>query len=273
MRSMLRLALATALLVGAVGLVVWAIRDEQHGVETVTPDVLTVATDFPAPGFWEGSDVRHVSGGFEADLAVELADRLGLDRVEVVERRFDDLVDGRAGGFDVALAQVSITRERAAVVDLSRPYLTTPVGVVGRAGDDTVPDLADARTLRWAVQEATTEVDVVDDLIRPDDDATVYPTVAAALSAVARQVVDVAAIDFVRALAEVDEPPDLALAAQVTAPQNVGALLPEGSDNLSAVDAALRSLEADGTLDDLRDELFDRYDTDLSDLPTIRVTP
>jgi len=273
MRSMLRLLAAVALLLGAVGLVVWAIRDEDQGIETVTPDVLTVATAFPAPGFWEGRDVRHVDGGFEAELARELADQLGLDRVAVVSRPFDELVEGDAAGFDLALAQVSITRERAKVVDFSRPYLTTPVGVVGRAGADPLPDLADAREQRWGVAEATTQVDVVDDLIEPDTDAVVYPTVAAALTAVARGAVDVAAVDFLRALAEVDEQPALAVAAQVTAPQDFGALLPDGSDLVSDVDAALRALEADGTLDDLRDDLFDRYDTDLSDLPTIRVTP
>lgn len=263
---MLRLLAAVALLSGAVGLVVWAIRDEDQGIETVTPDVLTVATDLPAPGFWDDD-------GFEAALARELADRLGLDRVEVVERRLDTLVEGRAEGFDVALAQVSITGKREQVVDFSQPYLTTPVGVVGRAGADPVDDLAGARTLRWGVETASTEVDVVDDLIRPEDDATVYPTVARLLTAVGGRGVDVAAVDFLRALAEVDEQPALALAAQVTAPQHYGAVLPEGSDLLPDVDAALRALEADGTLDDLRDDLFDRYHTDLSDLPTIRVTP
>ena len=280
MRSMVRLVALAAVVVVVAGAIVWLVRGdsdvEGSAAGVFRPreqGVLTVATDFPAAGFWEGDDVAHVTGGFEHELAQELATRLGLERVEVVARPFDALVDGSAGGFDLALAQVSITRRRAELVDLSRPYLTTPVGVVGRSGGAApdVADLADARGLRWGVAEATTEIDVVDDLIVPEADATVFPTVADALGGVARRSVDVAALDLVRALAEVEVAPGLALVAQVTAPQHYGALLPRGSKNLAAVDSALRSMEADGTLEDMREELFDRFE--VGDAPVVRVTP
>ena len=238
--------------------------------------VLTVATELPAPGFWDGGgrdgrDGDDLTGGFEHDLAVELADRLGLDRVEVVGVPFDRLVAGRAQGFDVALAQVSITRERERDVDFSAPYLTTPVGVGGPAGLD-VPDLAEARTLRWGVGRATTEAGVLDDLVRPDDAPQVYRTAGAALAAVARGEVDAAAADWfaVLAAAAADR---LQLVAQITAPQHYGIVLPEGSDDVEAVDAALRGLEADRTLPRLRDRLYDRFSVDPDDIPTIEVTP
>ena len=238
------------------------------------PDTLTVATTFPAAGFWEGADVDHIDGGFEYELARELADQLGLDQLRVVDVAFDDLVAGEADGFDLALDQVSITRERAQVVDLSRPYLTTPVGVVGRAGADVdVADLAAARELTWAVEASTTQVDLVDDLINPEDDPRVYPTIVDVLDAVVRGDVDVAAVDYLRALAEVDADDRLVLAAQVTAPQHYAALLPRGSGNLEAVDAAMRALAADGTLRDLRRVLYRRFDVDQNDVPTIRVSP
>lgn len=237
------------------------------------PDTLTVATTFPAAGFWEGPDVDHVDGGYEYELAQELADRFGLDDVRVVDVPFGELVSGKAEGFDLALAQITVTTERAEVVDLSLPYLTTPVGVVGRADADVdADDLAAARDLTWAVEGSTTEVDVVDDQIRPEDDARVYPTVADALEAVVRGDVDVAAVDYVRGLAEVADDDRLVLAAQVTAPQHYAALLRQGSDNLEAVDAAMRALAADGTLRELRDELYDRFDVDENDVPTIRVS-
>jgi polar amino acid transport system substrate-binding protein len=233
---------------------------------------LTVATQFPAPGFWEGSDADHVTAGFEYELALDLADQLGLDEVQVVEVPFDRLVEGRADGFDLALAQVSVTHERAEVVELSEVYLTTPVGVIGRPGLD-VPDLETARGLTWGVAASTTEVDVLDDLVRPDDEPTVYATTARTVRAVLRDDVDVAALDYLRGLAEVDEDDRLALVAQITAPQHYAALLPKGSSNLEAVDAAIRRLRADGTLRRLEDELNDRFDVDVNDVPTIRVTP
>lgn len=246
--------------------------------------VLTVATELPAPGFWDGggpdgTDVDRLRGGFEHDLADALADRFGLDRVEVVDVAFADLVGGEAQDFDIALAQVSITHGRERHVTFSAPYLTTAVGVAGRAGLD-VPDLADARTRRWGVARGTTEVDVLDDLVRPEDDPRVYPTVARALAAVERGEVEVAAADWFEVLAaaaaagkpEVRDDA-LALVAQITAPQHYGIVLPKGSDDLDAVDSALRALEADRTLPHLRDDLYDRFSVDPDDVPTIEVTP
>jgi polar amino acid transport system substrate-binding protein len=249
--------------------------------------VLTVATELPAPGFWDGggadgTDPDQLSGGFEYDLAHELADKLGLDRVEVVDVPFDRLAGGQARGFDLALAQVSITRRRSRHVTFSVPYLTTPVGVAGRADLD-VPDLAEARTRRWGVAEATTEVDVLDDLVRPDDEPKLYPTVAEALAAVTRGEVDVVAADYfeVLAAAAAAGKPEvradaLALVAQITAPQHYGVVLPKGSvgsGNVEAVDSALRALDADRTLRRLRQRLYDRFSVDPDDVPTIEVTP
>lgn len=276
MRTMRRLLVVIALVAGVGGAVVWAVRDDggaaSGAFSPVTAGTLTVATsEVPAAGFWEGSDADHVTGGFEWELAGDLADELGLDRVAVVVRPFGDLVGGSATGFDLALAQISITRGRERRLDLSQAYLTTPVAVVGRHGVEEVPDLAAARDLRWGVGRATTEEDLVEDLIRPSVAARTYADAGDALAAVLAGEVDVAAVDFVRGLAEADAEPRLAVLAQVNDPQHYGALLPDGSGNVAAVDSALRTLAADGTLDDLRDQLYDGFDTDTDGLPTIRV--
>jgi polar amino acid transport system substrate-binding protein len=239
-------------------------------VEPVHDDVLTVATQLPARGFWNGSSPGDIDGGLEAELADELADHLGLDGVRVVEVPFDDLVAGRAEGYDIGLAQASITDERQAVVDFSRPYLTTFVGVVGRPGTD-APDLAAARELGWGVAGSTTEEDLVTERIRPDRDARTYQDATAALAGVVSGEVDVAAVDLLRALAEVSAEPDLALVAQIAAAQVYGAVLPEGSSNLQEVDSAIRALGADGTLRRLSDELFEGFDVSTDGLPTIRI--
>ena len=250
--------------------------DEGSGASgTFTPrtdDTLTVATGFPSAGFWEGTDVDHVTGGFEYELAQALADRFGLEKLKVVDVPFDELVAGKAKGFDLALAQVSVTAKRAKVVDLSESYLTTPVGVVSREGLD-IPDLAKAREQRWGMAKATTEVDVVKDLVRPDAEVRVYRRTADALAGVVNREIDVAALDYVRAFAEVAEGQGLEVAAQITAPQNYAALLPKGSSNLEAIDSAVRALKRDGTLDELTDDLYDQFDVDANAVPTIRVTP
>jgi polar amino acid transport system substrate-binding protein len=268
---------AIVVLAGLVAVVVALRSDDDTGnpagvfVE-MTPGVLTVATEFPAPGFWDGANVRDVTGGFEAELADELAVHFGLERVVVVDRPFESLVSGEATGFDLALAQISITRDRRQVVDLSSPYLTTTVGVVGRPALD-VPDLEAARQLRWGVAAGTTEADVVHNLVRPETDETTYRSTSALVAAAARGEIDVAALDLARALAETDRTPDVTLLAQVNAPQHYGALLPKGSRNLEAVNSALRTLRADGTLRDLEDLLYEDDRPMLHDLPVLRVTP
>jgi polar amino acid transport system substrate-binding protein len=264
------IAIVVALSVTSIGCGDGSANRAAGSVDPVHDDVLTVATQLPARGFWNGSTPAGIRGGLEAALADDLADRLDLDRVRVVEVAFDELVAGEAEGYDIGLAQVSVTGERRQDVDFSRPYLSTFVGVVGRPGAE-VPDLAAARELRWGVARSTTEQDLVADHVRPDREARAYPDTTATLAAVAGGQVDVAAVDLLRALAEVSANADLSLIAQIAAPQLYAGVLPKGSPNLEAVDAAIRALGADGTLRRLSDELFDTFHVSTDDLPTIRL--
>jgi ABC-type amino acid transport substrate-binding protein len=240
--------------------------------EPVRPNALTVATTFPAAGFWEGTDVDDIGGGMEYVLARELADRLDVERVEVVDVPFDDLVRGHADDFDLALAQISVTERREEDVELSETYLTTPVGVVGRDGTE-APDLATARGLRWGVGRATTQTELLDDKVRPEQEPRTYPSTSAALDGLAQGEVDLVATDYIRALAEVDARDELALVAQIDEPQYYAALLPKDSPNLDVVNAAIRQLGASGTLGELRDALYARFDVDPDSIPTIGVAP
>jgi polar amino acid transport system substrate-binding protein len=241
--------------------------------EPVRGNSLTVATTFPAAGFWEGSDVDHVTGGMEYELARELADHLDLRRVEVVQVSFEDLVRGDADDFDLALAQISVTEQRERDVELSETYLTTPVGVVGRTGTE-ADDLATARELRWGVGEATTQADLVEDKVRPEREPRTYRSTTAALEGLAKGEVDLVAADYIRALAEADAAQgDLALVAQIDEPQYYAALLPKDSANLEPVNAAIRDLRASGTLGELQDALYARFHVDPDSVPTIGVAP
>src|SRR5215470_11841088 len=99
----LPLALAAVLSASACG----GGSSEGARFEPVKPGVLTVATAFlPAPGFWEGTPPTQ---GFEAGLAAALAKGLGLDRVDVVQVPFAQIVAGRLHGADLALSQLTPT--------------------------------------------------------------------------------------------------------------------------------------------------------------------
>ena len=49
----------------------------------VTDDTLTVVTNLPAPGFWNGDDPEDITGGYEYDIALALQEGLDLGNLEV----------------------------------------------------------------------------------------------------------------------------------------------------------------------------------------------
>ncbi len=113
--------------------------------------MLKVATAFlPAPGFWEGTPPTK---GFEAALAADLATGLGLERVEVVQVPFAEIVSGKLGGADLALSQTTPTEERDKQVDFTTPYLVSPPGVLARLGVE-ARDVNGLQKLRWVISSA-----------------------------------------------------------------------------------------------------------------------
>ncbi len=146
-------------------------QDAGGSFEPATPGTLTVATSLPALGFWDGDDVDDLTGGFEWGIAEALGERFDVE-VTYLDVPFEQLAAGDLGEADLALAQISITDGRLDQMDLSEPYYLTHAGAL--AGTDVeLRDLADAKELRWVVEESTTEQDFLEDVIRPDDEPIV----------------------------------------------------------------------------------------------------
>jgi polar amino acid transport system substrate-binding protein len=236
--------------------------------------VLTVATSLPAPGFWEGADASSLDGGFEWEIADALAARFHLD-LDVVDVPFESIVAGDLGDADMAIAQISITDERAEVVDFSTSYYVTGAGVLGAAGADELTDLKSAKEQTWVVVGGTTEETFVNDVIRPDDDPLVVEDDQAAADAVAAGTVDVALLDLSSALVLTNDDAQLAVLGRFATDQRYAIALPHDTSdqdrrNQDAVDAAIRALDADGSLEQFaHDWLVPAYGADVSDIPII----
>jgi ABC-type amino acid transport substrate-binding protein len=236
--------------------------------EPGTDGVLTVATaTLPAPGFWGGSAADEPGEGFEASLAEELADELGLDRVRVVQVPFADIAAGDLGGADVALTQMTPTDERNEVVDFTRPYLESPPAVLVRTGVE-ARDAFELRELRWVVVEVSTLTERVVDEIRPDTDVTTVEKRADALDLLRAGRADAFLTDLpiAQGIAQ-SEPKVFEVAGQLSGPEGLAVVLPDRSSNLQITDSAVRRLVADGTVDDLRDRWFGD-----ADIPLIRTS-
>jgi ABC-type amino acid transport substrate-binding protein len=212
---------------------------------------LTVATAFfPAPGFWEGVPAAP-TGGFEWELAGVLAKRFGLASVVVVPVAFGDLVSGHLGGADLALSELTPTAERGKVLDFSTPYLVAPPGVVVRPGTS-VRDLAGLRQLRWVTVTGSTLTKVVHDDVRPERSALEVAGRPDALDAIDSGRAQVMLLDLPVALALAKAQPErYHVTAQLAGSEGLAAALPNRSKNLAAVDTAIRSFVADGTIDRL----------------------
>ncbi len=143
-------------------------------VKLTSDGELTVATNLPAPGFWNGDDPDSINGGFEYCMAADIATSLGLDKVKVVNVSFDALVAGQTAGFDLALSQVTITDERAKVVDFSTPYFSSDQGVLVNKGT-TISNIDEAKKAKWGVQASTTGQSYLADVIKPDERAGGVP--------------------------------------------------------------------------------------------------
>ena len=229
--------------------------------EPTRAQTLTVMTQpLPTPGFWEGAG-DHPTGGMEYGIARELARRFRIDRVVVRTEPFSRIVGGDLGDADLALALITPTEQRDEVLDFSTPYIHAAPALVTRVGTS-VPDVQTAQGLRFATEASTTLEQIVADVIRPDAPPLRYPSEGAKLQAIRSGRADVGLFDLPEAQAIANGDPGLEVAAKLTTTEPIAAALPEGSDNVEAVSAALRAMKADGTLDRLAERWLGESLTD-----------
>ncbi|HEX2053471.1 MAG TPA: ABC transporter substrate-binding protein [Actinomycetota bacterium] len=247
-------------------------QENQEGFSPVNEGVLTVATNLPAPGFWNGDDPSQITGGFEYGIAQELAKRLNLDGVRVVNVSFDALVAGQAKDFDVAFSQVTITDERAEVVDFTEPYYSSDQGVMVRRGTR-VPDLAAAKRLRWGVQASTTGQTFVEEQIEPEAEALVYSETTQAFTALQANQVDAVLLDTAIVLGQASQPGSpFEVVGQFRSGEAYGGVLPKGSANLEEINRHLKAMVDDGTVSRLGDQfLAPQFGSDPAKVPYIEV--
>jgi ABC-type amino acid transport substrate-binding protein len=215
------------------------------------PGVLTVATtSVPSPGFWEGT-ASHPTGGFEYELARDLAQRFGLRLVRVVLVHFHRIVSGQLGGADIALDLITPTSQRQQVLDFSTPYMDAAPTVLVRSGTS-VPDLDSAQRLRWGAVRATTFVDIIATSIMPDGPVRIYDNTNEMLAGLRSGSIDAVLLDMPLAvLTAAQSHGRLQAAAQLPTRETIAAALPKGSANVEAVDSAMRAFAADETLNRL----------------------
>ena len=258
---------ALCLLAACAALTACSTGDNNAGAkfEPATPGVLTVATAFlPAPGFWEGNPPTR---GFEAQLALAIAKHLGLSKVAVKQVPFAQIVSGHLDGADIALSQITPTKDREKVLDFTSAYIDAPPGVLARQGV-VAGDVNGLQGLHWVISRVSTLTPILMHDVRPNQAPAVTEDRTGALQVLRAGKADALLLDLPVALglAQAD-PGRFHVLGQLSGSDALAAALPHDSHNDEIVDSAIRFLQADGTIDSLMSRWLGQSQ---DDVPLIR---
>jgi hypothetical protein len=163
------------------------------------------------------------------------------------------------GQFDAAADGITITEERAQIVDFSEGYINVDQRLMARLDEDrftTADEFAADDSLLIGTQLGTTNYNTAADLVG-EDRIQPFDDFGLAVQALIAGDVDAVIIDetagqgYVGVNAE-----DLQLVGDSLSSDELGFIFPKGSDLLEPVNAALAAMAADGFLDDLAATYF-----------------
>jgi len=213
---------------------------------------ITVAVENAYPPFNFIDEATGEAKGWDYDTVREICKRINCVP-EFKEAAWDGIFPAmQAGEYDMLADGVTITDERAKIVDFSIPYVTIGQVLLVRADESgTVEDFkADANKLVGTQIGTTNEIVAKKNF--PEERVQSFDDFGAAIVALLSGDVDGVVIDNVTASGFMKENPGkLKILGQLTSDEQLGFVFPPGSELKDAVNAALESMKADGTLDAL----------------------
>ena len=222
--------------------------------------VLSVVTSLPGPNFWgtTETDPGAIKTGLEYDMANDIAAKCGL-KMEFRNEGFDAIVAGQIpeGSYDISLSQITITDDRAKVVDFSNGYFKADQGVLVKKGT-TVGSWADIAAMNVGVQASTTaEYYLMTDAKYKVKSVKSFPDLTSAYEALSSGQVDSVIIDTPINLGQAAQSNgELEVVAQFKTGDEYGAIFPKGSDRKAIFDPIIKGLVDDGTITALTVKYF-----------------
>ena len=197
--------------------------------------------------------------GWDYDALAEICQRLNCKPV-FKEIGWDGMIQAVSQGqFDMAADGITITDERAQVVDFSDGYIAVEQRIMVRVDETRVAQLDDFKasaTLKLGTQKGTTNYDEAIKLVG-DSRVTAFDTFPDAVQALIAGDVDGVVIDdtagqgYVGVLADKIKLLDGSLISQ-----QLGFIFPKGSDLVKPFNAALAEMRKDGGLEKLAGKWF-----------------
>ena len=220
--------------------------------KTAIPGQFTVIINLPAVGEFNGDTPESITSGREFCMAVNIAYRLGVDKVVLKNASFDSIVAGQNKDFDIALALISVTEPRKKVVDFSTPYAHGAFGLATRA--DAKIDEASVKTAKLGTQAGTIMVQWAQDTL-PETKLSVFDDTGAMFTALAAGNVDVIMTDLSVVLGQVSNSGGkLKVVGQYPSGRDTAGIYPKGSAEKPVIDKIIADMDKDGTLKALEAE-------------------
>jgi polar amino acid transport system substrate-binding protein len=232
-----------------------------ENLTTLTPGVLTIGTDTPAyPPYFSDDDPTN-GEGFESAVAYAVADKLGFMPADVVWEvvPFNTSYAPGDKNFDFDINQISITPERAEVVDFSDGYYTVNQAVVAFndspiAGATTIAELKEAKL---GAQVGTTSLDFVTEIVQPTNEPYVFNDTNDAKSALSSGQIDGIVVDLPTAYyvtaVEFENSKIVGQFAAQEGGEQFGLLFQKGNPLVTCVNKALTELKDSGELQTIQD--------------------
>lgn len=222
-----------------------------------TPSV-NVATD---PSFVPFEMMDQETGemvGFDMDIINAIAEHAGFE-VNLTTMEFSGIIPAvQTGSQEVAIAGITITDERAQIVDFTDPYYDSGLQIIVRADNEEVSSLEDLQGLTIGTKIGSTSYDFLQQELGEDAEVTPYPGTADMYMALLGRNVDAVLYDA----------PNVAYFSQtrgegrtkVVGPlyegQQYGIAFHKGSEWVEPANEALAAMREDGTYDEIYTKWF-----------------
>lgn len=198
----------------------------------------------------------EVMDGFDADIAREVARRIGVE-AEFVPTEWSGMIEGLLRGrFDTVISQMTITPQRQEQMDFTQPYITNQVRIIVSSSNDDITALEDFAGRRIGVGLGTNDEAYLRNEARPrvgDFEIVTYNDVITSLQDLNIGRTD-ATINNLYAIAPLvaERGFEIKAVGEPVKSDNAGIAFRKGNEDLrDAVDQALTDMKADGTYDQI----------------------
>ncbi len=198
-------------------------------------------------------------GGWDYAAWDEICRRIGCTPVYVEAAWEGMIVAVSDGQFDAAADGITITEDRAEIVDFSIGYVAIEQRLLVRADEtrfDSIEDIVADESLNLGTQTGTTNYETAATYL-PEDRIQAFEQFPFAVQALLSGDIDAVIIDETAGLGYLGEnKEDLKLVGPSMSSDNLGFIFPLGSDLVEPVNDAIRSMIDDGFLAKINLEFF-----------------